>query len=254
MLIPAASLLLVCTFAAPAVQAQVNTDRRTAMTSYRLGFEHMRAERLDEAAAAFQAATEVDRTFEMAYYMLGRVRMLQRRYVEASAAFSRSRALFQNAGGRQFTNAQEAQRFRRDQLTELDELIRQLQSGPQTMQTQDQLRQLSDRRRALLENIQRGDNMSLMNTVPAFVSLSLGSAYFRMGNLTDAEKAYKETIAADAKVGEAHNNLAVVYLETGRLDEAEKAVAAAEKAGFKVQPQLKEEIRNRRRSGRGGTR
>lgn len=252
--IPAVSLLLVCTFAAPTSPPQANSDRRAAMASYRLGFEHMRSEKLDEAAAAFQTATGIDPTFEMAYYMLGRVRMQQRRYVEASAAFSRARALFLEAGGRQFTNIQEAQRFRRDQLTELDELIRQLQSGPQTMQAQDQLRQLSDRRRALMENIQRGDSVSLLNTVPAFVSLARGSAYFRMGNLAEAEKAYKEAITADARIGEAHNNLAVVYLETGRLDEAERAIAAAEKAGFKVQAQLKEEIRNRRKAGRGGTR
>lgn len=75
-----------------------------------------------------------------------------------------------------------------------------------------------------------------------------------MGNRAEAEKAYKEAITADARIGEAHNNLAVVYLETGRLDEAERAIAAAEKAGFKVQAQLKEEIRNRRKAGRGGTR
>lgn len=254
MSLPAAvSLMLVLTLVAPAAARQSTGDRKMAMTSYRLGFEHMRAEKLDEAAAAFQTATDTDRTFEMAYYMLGRVRMLQKRYVEASAAFTRSRALFLAAGGRQFTNVQEAQRFRRDQLTELDELIRQLQNGPQTMQTQDQLRQLSDRRRALTENIQRGDNVSLMNTVPAFVSLSLGSAHFRTGNLPEAEKAYKEAIAADARVGEAHNNLAVVYLETGRFELAEKALDAAEKAGFKVQAQLRQEIRSRRKGGSPGT-
>lgn len=247
----AASTLFAVTVAAPAAPLQTTTDRRTAMPPYRLGFEHMRAERLDEAASAFQNATELDRSFDMAFYMLGRVRLQQRRYVEAVAALTRSRALFQAAGGRQFTTAQEAQRYRRDQLTELDESIRLMSSGAQTMQQQDQLRQMNDRRRALMENIQRGDNMSLEATVPAFVSLSLGSAYFRSGNLAEAEKAYKEAIAADAKVGEAHNNLAVVYLETGRLDEAEKSVKAAEKAGFKVSPLLKEEIKNRRKDGRG---
>jgi hypothetical protein len=34
-----------------------------------------------------------------------------------------------------------------------------------------------------------------------------------------------------------------VYLTTGRIDEAERAVQAAEKAGFRVNPGLKDEIR-----------
>jgi hypothetical protein len=41
--------------------------------------------------------------------------------------------------------------------------------------------------------------------------------------------------------------LAVVYLETGRLADAERSVAAAEKAGFKVHPQLKQDIKDRKK-------
>jgi len=85
--------------------------------------------------------------------------------------------------------------------------------------------------------------------VPSYLSTALGSAYFRSGRLQDAEREYKAAIAADAKAGEAYSNLAVVYLETGRLDEAEKSVKSAEKVGFRVHPQLKEDIKNRRKAG-----
>lgn len=244
-----ATLCLACALTVPGIAAQTVGDRKLALASYQQGFAFMRAEAFEDAAKAFQSAIDVDGTFEMAYYMLGRVRMLQKRFVEASAAFARSRTLFQVAAGRQFANARDAQRFRRDQIIEIDELLRQLQTGAQTRQAQDQIRQLSDRRRALQENIERGNDMTLASSVPAYVSLSYGSAQFRMGNLPEAEKAYKEAIAADARSGEAHNNLAVVYLETGRLEEAEKSVKAAERAGFKVHPQLKEDIRNRRKGG-----
>jgi Flp pilus assembly protein TadD len=81
------------------------------------------------------------------------------------------------------------------------------------------------------------------------VSLSLGSAYFRTGRFADAEREYKATIASDPKTGEALSNLAVVYMETGRLDEAEKAVKAAEKIGFHISSQLKQEIKDRKKSG-----
>jgi Flp pilus assembly protein TadD len=91
--------------------------------------------------------------------------------------------------------------------------------------------------------------MTLSLSIPAYVSTALGSAYFRMGNLAGAEKEYKAAIEADGKAGEAYSNLAVVYMETGRLDDAEKSIKAAEKVGFKVHPQLKEEIKNRRKAG-----
>lgn len=249
----AISLLLTIGLIVPGLLAQTD-DRKLALTAYKQGLEHMRAEDLDKAGAAFETAVKLDRTFAMAYYMLGRVRMAQKRFVEASAAFSAARSLYQAAAGRNFANAREVQRLRRDQIIEIDELLRQLQTGTQTGQTQNQVRQLVARRRALQESIERGNDITLTSSVPAYVSLSYGSAQFRMGNLAEAEKAYREAIAADATTGEAHNNLAVVFLETGRFDEAERAIAAAEKAGFRVPAQLKEEVRNRRKAGRGGTR
>ncbi len=38
-------------------------------------------------------------------------------------------------------------------------------------------------------------------------------------------------------------HLAVIYMMTKRKKEAEEAVKSAEKAGFRVNPQLKEDIR-----------
>ena len=48
---------------------------------------------------------------------------------------------------------------------------------------------------------------------------------------------------------EAYSNLAVVYLQTGRFDEAERAVKSAEKVGFKVNPMLKEDIAAKKKAG-----
>jgi Flp pilus assembly protein TadD len=78
---------------------------------------------------------------------------------------------------------------------------------------------------------------------PAWVSLALGSAYFRTNSLPDAEREYKNAITVNPNLGEAHNNLGVVYLMTNRASEASAELTAAEKAGFKVNPQLKEDVR-----------
>ena len=148
----------------------------------------------------------------MPHYGLGRARMALKNYRGAIEAYVRCRDLYRAQAGKVFTNAQEAQRYRQDRLTEIDEQIRQVQTGPQTPQRMDMLRQMQNVRRDVQESMQRGNNMSIESSVPAWVSLALGSAYFRSGQLVDAEREYKAAIASDPRAGEAHNNLAVVYL------------------------------------------
>ena len=48
----------------------------------------------------------------------------------------------------------------------------------------------------------RGNSTMTLNlAVPAYVSMGLGSAYFRMGNLAGAEKEYKAAVEADGESG-----------------------------------------------------
>jgi Flp pilus assembly protein TadD len=77
---------------------------------------------------------------------------------------------------------------------------------------------------------------------PAELSLALGSAYFRSGDLVSAEHAWKTAVVSNSRLGEAHNNLAALYAMTGRKREAEDAVKQAEKSGFQVNPRLKSDI------------
>lgn len=233
----------------PPASAQVNAERERARIQYRVGWDNMKAEAWAEAAKSFQQAIAIDREFELAYYMLGRANMALRKYVDAIAAYSKCRDLYRAQAGRQFSNAQEAQRYRSNRLTELDDMMRQVQAAPQTAQTQEQMRQLQEQRQRIQDAVSRGYTLTLESTVPPWVSLALGSAYFRAEKFADAEREYKAAIAADSKAGEAHSNLAVVYLQTGRIDEAEKAIKTAEKTGFKVNPMLKEDIAARKKAG-----
>jgi Flp pilus assembly protein TadD len=81
--------------------------------------------------------------------------------------------------------------------------------------------------------------------------MAIGSAYFRLGRHDDAEREYKAAIAVTPSFGEAHSNLAALYLMTGRYDLAEAEVKSAEKSGFKVNPNLKRDI-EKRKKGNGG--
>lgn len=249
------SFVIAILLAAPAVAiAQTPTPglRDRASVPYRLGLENFKTEAWDEAVKAFKGAVDIDPTFEMAHYMLGRTHMALKQYAEAATSYEKCRALYQQQSGRQYANANERQRNRDTQLREIDDVIQAYRSSPQSTSGRvlDAIRSLENRRREIQEAMTRGNaTMTLNLSIPAYVSTALGSAYFRMGNLPAAEKEYRAAIEADGKVGEAYSNLAVVLMETGRLTDAERAIQEAEKVGFKVHPQLKEEIKNRRKAG-----
>jgi tetratricopeptide (TPR) repeat protein len=246
----AAALIIVMTAAAlpaqrPGPQGQADRDR--ARTFNRLGWEALRSEKYDEAIKSFRDAIDLRPDYEYAYYGLGRAHLASRQYVQAIGALEKCRDLYRAQGSKQFSSIQDAQRFRQDRIMEIDEQIRLLQSARPTAATQDLIRQYDTVRRDLQEAIRRDTGLTIDASVPSWVSLSLGSAYFRSSRLADAERAYKEALESNARLGEAHNNLAVVYLETGRYKEAADAVAAAKKTGFKVNPELERAIETRRR-------
>ena len=59
-------------------------------------------------------------------------------------------------------------------------------------------------------------------------------------------EAFLAPMALHPKLGEAHNNLAVIYMQTGRLATAEEEIRAAEKAGFRVSSQFKDDLKRLR--------
>lgn len=246
-----ASALLVV--ASVGVLAQVPTApalREKSRIHYRLGWEHMRAEQWPQAAKEFQEAINIDPEFEYPHYGLGRANLAMKKYAEAIVAFEHAREIYRAQMGRQFATARDAQRYREDRLREIDEQIRLQQSvRPQATGQDGVLRGLQLARQNIQESMKRGNDMSFENMIPSWLTLSLGSAYFRAGRLADAEREYKATVAVDPKSGEAFNNLAVVYLETGRFVEAEEAVKSARRAGFKVHPQLEQDIKDRKKNG-----
>jgi tetratricopeptide (TPR) repeat protein len=226
--------------------AQPQNARARARPAYDQGLEHMSKEAFEDAVRSFESAVDIDPTFDMALYMLGRAHMSLKHYGSAVRALSECRDLHLAEASRSFEDRQEGNRLRRERVREINRFISELeQVTPQTDRIQEQIRQFQERKRQI-EDLDRDAALQPDQAVPAYVSLSLGSAYFRAGDLAEAEKAYLATIAADSKIGEAHSNLAVVYMETGRYDEAERSVQAAEKTGLKVPQALKDEIRKRK--------
>lgn len=229
--------------------AQELNARERARPAYDRGIEEMRREAFEAAARSFRSASETDPTFDMAFYMLGRARMSLKDYTSAVQALTACRDIHLAEASRVSQDRREGSRLRKERVDEIRRFIGELELvQPQTERIREQIRQFEERLRQI-ENLDREAASQKYLAVPAFVSLSLGSAYFHAGNLAEAEKAYLETVATDSKIGEAYNNLAVVYMETGRYAEAEQAVKDAENTGMRVPQALKDEIRKRK----GGT-
>jgi tetratricopeptide (TPR) repeat protein len=215
-------------------------DVRLAERHYKEGVLLMRAERWEEGASQFRAAIEIDPLMALAHYNLGQCRMAQRRFVAAVAAYQGALGAFRSLATRSQKERDQRDRARRDEIGEIKTSLSRLHlakepTGPYAVQLEDRLRTLE---------AMDGRDRHEQAAVPGEVMLALGSAYFRQEKLADAEREWKAAVEANRKLGEAYNNLAVVYMVTGRKTEAEEAVRAAEQAGFRVNPGLKNDIRN----------
>jgi tetratricopeptide (TPR) repeat protein len=236
-----ALILVLVLLASPAfAQFASEQDRREALQHYRDGQEFMSAEQFEKAAEAYQKAIDKDRLMTLAHYGLGQANMSLRRFASAVQAFTNCREAYRTLHGLSERDRVGVERQRDEEIRELKDTVRRLQG----MNTNRQYELRVTKVEAQIQDLERQRTSNQAGfTAPAEVSLALGSAYFRNNQLPEAEREWKAAVDANPKLGEAHNNLAALYAITGRKSEAESAVKAAEKAGFRVNPRLKEDIK-----------
>jgi Tfp pilus assembly protein PilF len=217
-------------------------EQHAASQHFKRGMESLVAEKYDVAETEFKAAVAIDPLYDAAFYGLGQVYMATKRYPYALKAYLASRDAFKSATAAEALAGTDADRRLRDQIQALKDnernLMRLTGQNPNAQRTIDQIREQIQQ----LESRKSRTAGATPPPVPAGLSMAIGSAYFRLNDLANAEKEYKAAVEVKPNFGEAHSNLAVVYLITGRATEADAEVKAAEKAGFRVNPKLKEDI------------
>ena len=239
--------LLLAAIALPAGAQPADELRHAqALQRYRSGQELLRAEQFEQAATEFSTAVELDPLLALAHYGLGQSYMALKRYASAIQAFTGCRDAYRRLMDMREENRMATDRRIEDEIRELQTSISMLRGG--------QVKQYGNPETKITELEARIDELRRIQQEPvgqfrppAEVSLALGSAYFRNGNMEMAETEWKAAIAVKPKLGEAHNNLAVIYMQTGRLKDAEQSIKNAEKAGFRVNPRLKEDLKERQR-------
>ncbi len=221
-----------------------DASRRAALQHYRAGQELLSGEQFEKASIEFQKAVDKDPLLTLAHYGRGQSYMGLQRYASAIKAYQDCIDAFRDLHGLQQQNRFAIEKQRDDEIRELRDQQQRLEaqarsqpqgSGFQTraMQNEQRIRDLERQKTSIEGPFQ----------APAEVLLALGSAHFRNGNREQAEIQWRASAQADSKLGQAHNNLAVIYLQTGRKKEAENEITLAEKAGFRVNPQLKEDVK-----------
>jgi tetratricopeptide (TPR) repeat protein len=228
------------------LQAVTEREQREAVDHYRAGQDALRTEKYEEAEKEFQTSIKLDPTYELPRYGLGQTYMAMKRYSAAISAFQKCRDVFHANAAADSEDDVKRQRRIEDTIKELEDQKRSYQSPGHVVNSalsRNYLQQLDMQINSLKEARQRRTTTGDEPT-PAWLSLALGSAYFRTDAYADAEREYKSAISVNPKLGEAHNNLAVVYLTTGRAADALTELDAAEKAGFKVNPQLRADVRD----------
>ena len=235
--------LVLAAFARPAA-AQLASDenRREALNHYRQGQQLLLAEHWDKAAEEFTESIKLDPLLTLAHYGLGQAYMGMKDYRAAVRAFTGCKDAHRQLTQLQNSNRVAVERMQEEELRELRDSLYLITSGRLKSVNPLTQQKLQDRIRDIEKNRQR--NLPTSQQTPAEVSLALGSAYFRSGSLPDAEREYRAALDVNSKMGEAHNNLAVVMFLTGRLEEAKEEVKLAKKAGFKVNPRFEEDLKN----------
>jgi len=235
--------ILAAAVGAHAQKAVTPHDAREAREQYDAGEQRMRNEDFEEAVVRFRAAIRLDPGFVLARYSLGQALMALKRYAEAVDAYEACKQAIQVERSLDQRARDEIDRQRRDEIRELEDSLQRLRAGKIKGASPGSDVALEQRIRLLEQADLKGAEQQVR--VPAELSLSLGSAHFRLGKLEPAEVEYRAAIASDKGLGAAHNNLAVIYMLTGRFDEARAAIKRAEQAGFAVSPQFKQELEAR---------
>jgi tetratricopeptide (TPR) repeat protein len=237
------STIVIASVMAVHAQQIAEREQHAATQHFKRGMQDLLGEQYDSAEREFREAVKIDPLYDAAFYGLGQVYMATKQFDAALKAYLSAREAFNSATAVEAMASVSADRRLKDQIEALKDnertLTRQM-AASRNPAAQAAIDRIHDQIQQMEGRLHRVGGPP--PPVPAGYSMALGSAYFRLNQLPDAEREYKAAVEVDPAFGEAHNNLAVVYFVTGRITEAAAALKAAQKAGFKVNPRLKDDV------------
>jgi tetratricopeptide (TPR) repeat protein len=192
-------------------------------THYNLAVAYMGKQEYAEAEKELHEAIDCSPTLAEAYVLLGGI-CLQRKDLEGCYRFNQ-RATKARAG---FAEGYGNMAF----------VLLQLIDGKDPKEDEAKMdKAIKNLKKAIIHN---------KNFVQAYTTL--GTAYFMKGLIPEGIKANLEAIEIQPEFPVAHNNLAVAYLENKEFEKAVEHCDKAEKFGFEVAQELKNELAPHRKA------
>jgi Flp pilus assembly protein TadD len=226
--------------------------RRQAEQHYQAGVDALRSERFEEAAEDLRQAVKLEPNFFIAYFSLGKTYLALKRYEDSVRAYVSCREAWDRSVAESMRQGFENESRVEDRIRNLRDQARELEGQMSTARNDNERSRIQAGLETIRVNI---DSLARIRNrdrgapdPPAEFPFALGSAYLRTGQIDEAEQAYREALKLRPKYGEAHSNLAVIWLKRGDYDQAHTHVKAAQKAGLKVHPQLAKAIEEGRRA------
>jgi Tfp pilus assembly protein PilF len=210
----------------------------------RKDFESARSE-LDKAVAIMPQ-------YSYAHLLLAKSWYMSKRFDEALSSIERAETAWREFAG-VVADAQAAagdalirrRRNLRDQISALQDDLRQAATPQERERIQTYMGTLQheiddiDRQQA-----QQGP--AEIAVLPAEYSFVHGNVLLRMNRLIDAEPQYQRAIEANPKYGEAFNNLASLYYQAGRLEEARQVLETARSRNLPINLDLERAVTGQR--------
>jgi len=214
---------------------------KKASKFYSKGERAFKTGNMKAAAEAFNEAIGASKDFPEAHIGLGHIAIRESRFEEALASYEKARDGYGALGEAMFKIRTQRYTGARDQVRDLRDQISNLQSNSsnaglanlQVSKLENMISQLE-----VIEPPSR-DNSS---EPPGEVFFYIGNALFRLNRLAEAVTAWETCRDKSPEFAMVYNNLALAYMQTGKLGEASVSLAKAEELGFPVNPQFKADL------------
>jgi tetratricopeptide (TPR) repeat protein len=253
----AVAVLLLSALAAVAASDVEERDLRQAMGYAQRGLSSLGKGNTARAREDFERAVSKVPNLPDAHTGFGHIAMRERRFEDALREYRLAEAgakeigvrLLSMASERFATSRDELQRLRARQIQLVQETNRNEARGGDLMPSGDGMssgqvareRAEVDGRIRALENM-KAPTPDIAPVAPGEVLFFEGNALFNLKRTDEAIAVWQTATVRLPEFAPLHNNLAVAYWMTGRIDDAWAALKRAESLGFKVNPSFRADL------------
>lgn len=193
-----------------------------------------------EGEAELLEAVKIFPELADAHVQLGNLSMRRKNFTEGLERYLQAQHALGRLQGVARSQGMERQRQIQENLDVLRERVSQLQRS-QVPGAEGKIEQ----NLAQIEKLEQEQKKPLATDrvpIPAELYFLTGNARMNLERFDDAIQDYKMALSLNPNFGEAHNNLAVIFLYRKDYGRAWEHVHAAEKAGVRINPEFREEL------------